>query len=207
VHKFDTLRSSVIPLGMANVDTDTIIPARFLRKPREGGFGGFCFHDLRHREDGTRADVVLNDPRYHGAAILAAGMNFGCGSSREGAVWALMDHGFRVVIAPSFADIFLGNSVKNGLLAVRLAADEVQVISDRAAAEPTATWVVSLPEQSVVSADGAERYHFDIDAFHKRCLVEGLLDVDLAHAAAGDIDRLYRARVSEIPGMLPKEIG
>lgn len=162
---FVTITSAAVVLDRANVDTDQILPARFLRKPRSAGYQHFLFHDLR-------ADPAfpLNDPRAEGAAILVAGPNFGSGSSREGAVYALVDAGFRCVIAPSFGDIFAGNAAKNGLLT--LAAEQAAGLSGF----PLLT--VDLPAQRI-SLPGGATVAFAIDAFKKRCLLEGLDDIGL----------------------------
>jgi 3-isopropylmalate/(R)-2-methylmalate dehydratase small subunit len=179
---FTILTGPVAVLDRKNVDTDQILPARFLRKPRSAGYQTFLFHDLR-----------ANDPAFParpGTAILIAGENFGCGSSREGAVYALVDAGIRCVIAPSFGDIFAGNAGKNGLLALAL--------PDIGA--PSGAMTVDLPAQTLHMPDGTAR-SFDIDPFRKRCLVEGLDDIGLTLQHAADLaafeqrDRTSRAWV------------
>ena len=133
------LDAAAVPLGRVNIDTDQIVPARYLQKPRSADFGSFLFRDVRHDAQGLRRpDFPLNDPAYAGARILVAGRNFGCGSSREHAVWALYDGGFRAVVAPGFGDIFFSNALKNGLLPVRLAQDRVAALLDALRAQPGA---------------------------------------------------------------------
>ena len=176
---FTRLTAIAAPLDGANIDTDRIIPARFLRKPRGDGYHGYLFHDVRFADDGTEvADFVLNRAPFRDAPILVADSNFGCGSSREGAVYALADHGIRAIIAPSFGDIFYQNCVKNGLLPVRLPAYIVAEWREGLHEAPGTTIAIDLPGQSVTGPDGTFR-SFDIDAFAKSCLVEGLDDIRL----------------------------
>lgn len=195
---FTTLQAVAVPLAVANIDTDQILPARFLKKPRSAGYGNFLFHDERRRSAAYPLDV----PAYAGAGILVTDRNFGCGSSREGAVYALVDGGIRCVIAPSFGDIFASNAAKNGLLTVTLPEDVVASLRARLAAAPGATVTVDLPAQTVTDPDGAA-IPFEIDPFKKRCLVEGLDDVALTleHAAA---IAAFEARVAaEEPWRVP----
>ncbi|MGY2049627.1 3-isopropylmalate dehydratase small subunit [Methylobacterium sp. JK268] len=195
---FTTLTAVAIPLHVANIDTDQILPARFLKKPRSAGYGAFLFHDERRRGDA----VPLDAPAYAGAGILVADHNFGCGSSREGAVYALVDGGIRCVIAPSFGDIFASNAAKNGLLTVALLEERAAALRARLAASPGATLTVDLPAERITDPDGAA-IPFEIDPFRKRCLVEGLDDIDLTleHAAAIDA---YEARAArETPWRIP----
>jgi 3-isopropylmalate/(R)-2-methylmalate dehydratase small subunit len=159
---FQAIRTTFVPMREANIDTDQIIPARFLQKPRSGGCGSWLFHDLR--ENPT---FVLNQPEYREAHALVAGENFGCGSSRENAVWALYDYGFRVVIAPSFGDIFYNNCLQNGLLPIRLTNVE-KLLS----ASPAETVAVDLESQIV--RFGNEHWNFDINPFAKHCLLNGI---------------------------------
>ncbi|ACA16408.1 3-isopropylmalate dehydratase, small subunit [Methylobacterium sp. 4-46] len=195
---FTTLTAVAIPLGVANVDTDQILPARFLKKPRSAGYGAFLFHDERRRGDA----MLLDAPAYAGAGILVAGRNFGCGSSREGAVYALVDGGIRCVIAPSFGDIFASNAAKNGLLTVALPEEVAAALRARLAAAPGATLTVDLPAERITDPDGAV-IPFAIDPFRKRCLVEGLDDIDLTLAHAAAIDA-YDARAErETPWRIP----
>lgn len=172
-------KGKVAPLYRANVDTDQIIPKQFLKRIEKTGFGEFLFNDWRRKPDGAlEPDFVLNQPRYSGASILVAAKNFGCGSSREHAVWALDDHGFRAVIAPSFADIFANNCVKNGVLTVVLAEDETAEIARRAAEIPDYQLTVDLEECSVRDDQGFNS-RFTIDEFTRHCLLEGLDDIGL----------------------------
>ena len=183
---FTTLTAPAIPLRLANVDTDQLLPGRFLRKPRSDGYDNYLFHDIRRGRDGTlRADFPLNDPCYADAPILVAASNFGGGSSREGAVYALVDRGIRAVIAPSFGDIFYSNATKNGLLPIRLPIDIVERIWAIAEADPSAPLTIDLAAQTVRLAN-AEPVRFEIDAFQRACLLEGRDDIDLtlAHADA-----------------------
>jgi len=161
---FQAIQSTFVPMAEANIDTDQIIPARFLQKPRREGCGPWLFHDLRENPA-----FVLNQPAYRGARVLVAAQNFGCGSSRENAVWALYDYGFRVVIAPSFGDIFYGNCLQNGLLPVRLPQVHVDKLF---AASPAEMIKVDLESQTVNFS--GEQWSFDIDAFAKHCLLDGI---------------------------------
>jgi len=170
---FKNLDAVAVPIARPNVDTDQIVPARYLRKPRKLGFGDYLFRDLRLDKDGRERDFILNKPPYRDAKILVAERNFGCGSSRESAVYALWDYGFRAVIAPSFGDIFFGNSFMNGLLLVPLPAADVAALLAALEAKPGAHMQVDLAAQTVTGADG-KAYRFDIDAYRKRCLLEGL---------------------------------
>jgi len=189
---FKTITSLAAPLDRVNVDTDQIIPKQFLKRIERSGYGEFLFFDWRRLQDGPHAgdpdpSFVLNDPKYKGAKILIAGKNFGCGSSREHAAWALSDFGFRAVIAPAFADIFFSNAGKNGIVLVRLSDEDVTTLLARAADTPGYELTVSLENQTVTDAQG---FHatFEIDPFRKFCLTEGLDDIGLTlrHAAALD---------------------
>jgi 3-isopropylmalate/(R)-2-methylmalate dehydratase small subunit len=181
MEKFGFLQAIAVPLDLPNIDTDQIIPARFLWRPRAAGYGELLFNDLAQAPDGAaRPDFVLNQPRYAGAKILIAERNFGCGSSREQAVWALYDDGFRAVIAPSFGDIFFNNCCKQGVLPVVLA--EAQVLALRAAiAAPGSEVTVDLETQSV-TAPGGFKAAFEIAAFQRRQLLDGADDVGLTMA-------------------------
>ena len=170
---FQNLDAVAATIARPNVDTDQIVPARYLRKPRSGGFGDYLFRDLRLDKDGRERDFILNKPSYRDAKIMVAERNFGCGSSRESAVYALWDYGFRAVVAPSFGDIFFGNSFMNGLLLVVLSATDVAALIAALEAKPGAHMQVDLAAQTVTGADG-KAYRFDIDAYRKRCLLEGL---------------------------------
>ena len=185
---FKTLTSLAAPLDRTNVDTDQIIPKQFLKRIERTGYGDFLFFDWRQTPAGEPIpSFVLNDPRYKGAQILIAGKNFGCGSSREHAAWALSDYGFRVVIAPTFADIFFSNAGKNGIVLARLSEAEVDQLLKNAASIPGYQLTVSLEDQTVTDSKGF-RATFEIDSFRKYCLMEGLDDIGLTlrHAAALD---------------------
>jgi 3-isopropylmalate/(R)-2-methylmalate dehydratase small subunit len=169
----------VAPLYRANIDTDQIIPKQFLKRIEKTGFGEFLFNDWRRSADGaTDPAFPLNDSRYSGASILLAGKNFGCGSSREHAVWALADFGFRTVIAPSFADIFANNCVKNGVLTVVLTEKEAEEIARRASDYQNYQLTVDLENCTVEDGRGFSA-HFQIDEFTRHCLIEGLDDIGL----------------------------
>ena len=185
---FKTLTSIAAPLDRTNVDTDQIIPKQFLKRIERTGYGEFLFFDWRRTPSGDpNPDFELNDPRYKGAQILIAGKNFACGSSREHAAWALSDFGFRVVIAPTFADIFFSNAGKNGIVLVRLSDSEVNTLLENAEKIPNYELTVSLEAQTVTDGRGFAA-KFEIDPFRKFCLVEGLDDIGLTlrHAAALD---------------------
>jgi 3-isopropylmalate/(R)-2-methylmalate dehydratase small subunit len=176
---FTLHRGLVAPLDRVNVDTDQIIPKQFLKRIERTGFGQFLFYDWRFAADGKKnSDFVLHQPRYQGASILVAGKNFGCGSSREHAVWALDDFGFRVVIASSFADIFTNNSAKNGLLTVRLSEEEVAQLMLRAKEIPDYQLTIDL-RGCEVSDEHGFRAKFPMDEFTRHCLVNGLDDIGL----------------------------
>ncbi len=177
----------VVPLDRVNVDTDQIIPKQFLKRIERTGFGEFLFYDWRFSGDGSKiADFVLHEPRYRNATILVAGKNFGCGSSREHAVWALADYGFRAVIAPSFADIFANNSLKNGLLTVRLGEEQVAEIMRRARA--TANYQLSIDLEKLRVEDGQGfSATFAMDDFARHCLLHGLDDIGLTLQHEADI--------------------
>jgi len=170
---FTTLTAVAAPIDLPNVDTDRIIPARFLRRSRGPGFEQWLFHDVRFNDDGSeRPDFILNQPPFRPARILVAAENFACGSSREAAVWALVAYGFRAFIAPSFGDIFAQNCGKNGALAIVLAAETVAGLRRWLHERPGARMTVDLPSQTVTGPDGA-RHGFPVDAFLKECLLRG----------------------------------
>ncbi len=176
------------PLRMINVDTDRIIPKLVLKTIKRTGLGQYLFNDLRFTPDGAEvADFVLNKPAYRKAEILLAGENFGCGSSREHAPWALLDFGIRCVIASSFADIFFNNCFKNGVLPLVLPADQVERLMDQADKGANATLTVDLENQGVTGPDG-ETFPFEIDPFRKHCLLNGLDDIGLTMEKAAHID-------------------
>jgi len=179
MQRFRIHTGRVVPLDRANVDTDQIIPKQFLKRIERTGFGEFVFFDWRHRADGTPdPSFVLNQPRSKGATVLVTGKNFGCGSSREHAVWALADFGFRAVVAPSFADIFSTNCAKNGLLTVTLGEEEVGEIVQRATGTPDYQLTVDL-EQCRVKDHRGFSATFAIEEFTRHCLLEGLDEIGL----------------------------
>ncbi len=186
-------QGKVAPLYRANVDTDQIIPKQFLKKIEKTGFGEFLFNDWRRSAQGVAdPSFVLNQPQYSGASILVAAKNFGCGSSREHAVWALADFGFRVVVAPSFADIFANNCVKNGVLTVVLSEPEIEGIARRAAEVPDYQLTVDLEDCTVRDSQGLAA-SFQIDDFTRHCLLEGLDDIGLTLQHQAEISA-YEAR-------------
>ena len=177
--KFTKHLGSMAPLMRENIDTDQIIPKQFLKRIERSGYGEFLFYDWRFTVDGTPMDkFVLNDPRYKGSSILIAGANFACGSSREHAPWSLMDYGFRVIIAPSFADIFYNNSLKNGLLPITLDAADVAQLGETSTSDPNSRMTVDL-ETCTVTDGGTFTREFKIDEFRRHCLLNGLDDIGL----------------------------
>ena len=183
----------VAPLDRANVDTDQIIPKQFLKRIERTGFGQFVFYDWRFNTDGQpNASFVLNQPQYKDSSVLVAGKNFGCGSSREHAPWALADYGFQAIIAPTFADIFYNNSLKNGLLLVKLSESDVAELQTRAQ-QPNYKLTVDLENCRVTDSQGFEA-KFEIDAFRRRCLLEGLDDIGLTLRFADQITAYERRR-------------
>ncbi len=179
MEKFTTLTGVAAPLPMRNVDTDMIIPKQFLKTIKRTGLGKNLFHELRFDDSGTEiADFVLNQPAYRQAQILVTGENFGCGSSREHAPWALLDFGIRCVIAPDFADIFYNNCFQNGILPIRLPQAEVDKLMDDANRGANATLTIDLEKQEIRGPDGGV-IAFDIDPFRKHCLLNGLDNIGL----------------------------
>ena len=188
MNPFTVHRGRVAPLDRVNVDTDQIIPKQFLKRIEKTGFGQFVFYDWRFGADGKKnPDFVLHEPRYEGASILVAGKNFGCGSSREHAVWALGDFGFRAVISSSFADIFANNSTKNGFLTVRLTDDELATVMRRAQKIDNYDVTIDL-EKCEVRDDRGFRASFPIDEFVRHCLLNGLDDIALTLQHENEID-------------------
>ena len=186
--KFETLTGVAAPLPLINIDTDMIIPKQFLKTIKRSGLGVNLFDEMRFDDDGNEIpDFVLNQPAYRNAEILVAGDNFGCGSSREHAPWALLDFGIRAVIAPSFADIFHNNCFKNGILPIVLPQEQVDVIMQEAQKGENARITVNLEEQTVTITDGTA-YAFEVDSFKKHCLLEGLDDIGLTMEKAASID-------------------
>jgi len=194
--KFDKLTSAAAPLNMINVDTDMIIPKQFLKTIARTGLGKNLFFEMRFDDDGNEVeDFVLNQPAYRDAEIMVADENFGCGSSREHAPWALLDFGIKCVIAPSFADIFYNNCFKNGILPITLPKEDWEKIMDDAERGANARLTVDLESQTITGPDGGE-VSFEIDPFKKKCLLEGLDDIGLTmsnddkiEAFEGDRDR------------------
>lgn len=177
----------VVPLDRINVDTDQIIPKQFLKRIERNGFGEFLFYDWRYLENGEpNPSFVLNEPRYRSASILIAGVNFGCGSSREHAPWALQQYGFKAILAPSFADIFRNNCYKNGILPITLPSDVIADLSDAARATESYRLMVDLETQSVVCPDGTS-HPFEIGDFEKHCLLNGLDEIGWTLQFAADI--------------------
>jgi 3-isopropylmalate/(R)-2-methylmalate dehydratase small subunit len=196
---FTTLTGLVAALDRVNVDTDQIIPKQFLKTIKRTGLREGLFYDWRKRKDGSPdPEFFLNQPRYQGAAILLTRDNFGCGSSREHAPWALLDQGFRCVIAPSFADIFYNNCFQNGILPVVLKADEVQTLMKDALATPGYSLTVDLSNQTVTAAAGTS-YRFDIDPFRKDCLYRGLDSIGLTLQHEPAIASYEARRKTEAP--------
>ena len=199
----------VAPLDRANVDTDAIIPKQFLKSIKRSGFGPTLFDEWRYLDRGEpgmdhsrrplNPDFVLNQPRYANASILLARRNFGCGSSREHAPWALADYGFRALIAPSYADIFFNNCYKNGLLPIVLTDAEVDHLFAAAAAFPGFALTIDLERQVVAMQDGSVAYRFDVDPFRKHCLLNGLDDIGLTLGHADEIRTFETKRLAEQP--------
>ncbi|MBK4215005.1 3-isopropylmalate dehydratase small subunit [Paracoccus caeni] len=196
--KFTTLTGIAAPMPLVNIDTDMIIPKQFLKTIKRSGLGVNLFDEMRYDREGNELpDFVLNQPAYRDAQILVAGDNFGCGSSREHAPWALLDFGIRAVISTSFADIFFNNCFKNGILPIVLPQEAVDVLMEDARKGANARMVVDLENQTVSSSDG-QSFHFDIDPFRKHCLLNGLDDIGLTMEKAPAIDtfeqRMAQAR-------------
>jgi 3-isopropylmalate/(R)-2-methylmalate dehydratase small subunit len=209
---FRVLTGLVAPLDRANVDTDAIIPKQFLKSIKRSGFGPNLFDAWRYLDPGEpgkdnarrplNPDFVLNDPRYRGAAILLARRNFGCGSSREHAPWALLDYGFRALIAPSFADIFYNNCCKNGLLPIQLTMHEVDRLFADTAAFPGFSLTIDLDAQTVATADGSTVFGFEIEPFRKHCLLNGLDDIGLTLTHADEIRAFEAKRLAAQPWLM-----
>ncbi len=193
---FKTLNSVAAPLPIVNVDTDMIIPKQYLKTIERHGLGKGLFHERRFHEDGSEnPDFVLNKPAYRNAEILIAGDNFGCGSSREHAPWALMDYGIKCVIAPSFGDIFFNNSFKNGMLLIKLPQEEIDKLLDDASRGANATITIDLESQTISGPDGGT-IEFEVDPFRKHCLLHGLDDIGLTMEKHDMIDA-YEAKAGD----------
>ena len=194
--KFEKLSGIAAPLPIINVDTDMIIPKQFLKTIKRSGLGVNLFDEMRYDDDGAEIpDFVLNKPQYREAQILIAGDNFGCGSSREHAPWAIKDFGIRCIIAPSFADIFHSNCFKNGILPIALPQDQVDLLMREAEKGANARIEVDLEAQTVTTPDGTV-LPFEVDAFKKHCLLEGLDDIGLT-LAKGDAIDAFEARAAQ----------
>jgi 3-isopropylmalate/(R)-2-methylmalate dehydratase small subunit len=197
---FTKLTGIAAPLPLVNVDTDKIIPARHLKTIKRTGLGVHLFETLRYHDDGSeRPEFVLNREPYRGASILIAGENFGCGSSREHAPWALLDFGIRAVIAPSFADIFFNNCFKNGILPVVITPEQVEILQREAGEAADPTFTVDLETQEIRRPTGNEVFTFAVDPFRKHCLLNGLDDIGLTMQKAGRIDRFEAAQRASQP--------
>ena len=213
---FTLHRGLVAPLDRANVDTDAIIPKQFLKSIKRTGFGPNLFDEWRYLDRGEpgmdnshrplNPDFALNQPRYKGASILVARKNFGCGSSREHAPWALQDYGFRAILAPSYADIFFNNCFKNGVLPVRLQESEIDRLFHEIAAFPGFELIIDLPNQVVRSVDGSLAYAFEVEAFRKDCMLNGWDDIGLVLRHADKIRDFEARRLAEQP-WLGKSLG
>lgn len=204
---FSVLTSAAVPLPLPNIDTDQIIPKQFLKRIERTGYGEFLFYDWRYDLDtpdhvAERKDFVLNKPEYKGAEILLAEKNFGCGSSREHAAWAIFQYGFRAVIAPSFADIFFSNAGKNGIVLVRLAEEQVEQLLQRVTANPAHRIRIDLQAQTVTDELGFQAT-FEIDAFRKDCLLNGLDDIGLT-LRHGDALQAFEAKHDQEFWVSPK---
>lgn len=205
---FTTMKGLVAPLDRANIDTDAIIPKQFLKSIKRTGYGPFLFDEWRYEDVGQpemdctnrprRSEFFLNQPRYQGATVLLARENFGCGSSREHAPWALLDYGFRCIIAPSFADIFYNNCFKNGILPIVLDGQIMDVLFSECAATEGYSLDIDLQAQRVATPSG-ESFPFDVDAFRKQCLLNGLDDITLTLQESAAIQGYEARRKSEAP--------
>ncbi len=204
--KFDKLTSVAAPMDMINVDTDMVIPKQFLKTIARTGLGKNLFYEMRYDDDGNEVeDFVLNQPAYRNAQILVADDNFGCGSSREHAPWAILDFGIKCVIAPSFGDIFYNNCFKNGILPIRLPREDWEKVMDDAKRGANATLTVDLENQVITGPDGGE-VHFEIDPFKKKCLLEGLDDIGLTMAKdEAKIESFEDKRKAEQPWLFAAE--
>jgi 3-isopropylmalate/(R)-2-methylmalate dehydratase small subunit len=196
MEKFEKLSGIAAPMPLVNIDTDMIIPKVFLKSIQRTGFGKNLFDEMRYNRDGTEIeDFVLNKPQYRDAQILIAGDNFGCGSSREHAPWAIADFGIKCIVSTSFADIFFNNCFKNGILPIVLPQETVDVLMADAEKGANARMEVDLEEQTITTSDG-DTFAFEVDAFKKHCLLNGLDDIGLTMEKAGSIDA-YESRAKE----------
>ncbi len=196
---FTSLTGVAAPMKITNVDTDMIIPKQYLKTIKRTGLGTGLFAEMRFNEDGSEnKDFVLNQPAYRKAQILVAGDNFGCGSSREHAPWALLDFGIRCVISTSFADIFYNNCFKNGILPIKVTSEQLDQLMDEATRGANATLTVDLTAQEIHTSDG-QVVHFDIDSFRKHCLLNGLDDIGLTMEKASSIDTFESKAAADRP--------
>ncbi|MEO9781594.1 MAG: 3-isopropylmalate dehydratase small subunit [Sedimentitalea sp.] len=197
--KFTTITGIAAPMPMINIDTDMIIPKQFLKTIKRSGLGVNLFDEMRYDDDGNELpDFVLNKPQYRDAEVLVAGDNFGCGSSREHAPWAIKDFGIRCVIAPGFADIFFNNCFKNGILPIALPQEVVDVLMKDAEKGANARMTIDLEAQTVTTSDG-ESFAFEVDSFKKHCLLEGLDDIGLTMEKVSSIDTYESRNAMERP--------
>ena len=197
--KFTRITGVAAPMPMINIDTDMIIPKQFLKTIKRSGLGVNLFDEMRYDDDGNEIpDFVLNQPAYRNSEILIGGDNFGCGSSREHAPWALLDFGIRCVIAPGFADIFHNNCFKNGILPITLPQEVVDVLMKDAEKGANARMTVDLEAQTITTSDG-EEFTFEVDAFKKHCLLEGLDDIGLTFEKSAAIDAFEAAAATSRP--------
>ncbi len=199
MESFTRLTGVAAPLPITNVDTDMIIPKQFLKTIKRSGLGKALFYEMRYNEDGSEnPDFVLNRPQYRNAQILIAGDNFGCGSSREHAPWALLDFGIRAIVSTSFADIFYSNCFKNGILPIVLPKEDVDRLMEDAERGANATITIDLEKQEITGPDGGV-IRFDIDPFRKRCLLEGLDDIGLTLQKIDKIEAFENRQKEEFP--------
>ena len=199
MQKFDVLNGVAAPLNIVNIDTDMIIPKQFLKTIKRTGLGKSLFYEMRYTQEGQELpDFVLNKPAYRKAEILVAGDNFGCGSSREHAPWALLDFGVRCVVSTSFADIFYNNCFKNGILPIKVSPDDLKKLLDDASRGSNATMTIDLPNQEIRGPDGG-KIKFEIDAFRKHCLLNGLDDIGLTMEKADSISAFEKKNAASHP--------
>jgi len=197
--KFENHQGVAAPLNMINIDTDKLIPKQFLKTIKRTGLGKYLFNEMRFNPDGTEnPDFILNKPAYRNASILVAGDNFGCGSSREHAPWALLDYGIKCVISTSFADIFFNNCFKNGILPIIVSKDQLDQLMDDAEKGSNSVLDIDLENQQIGRPNG-EKINFEIDEFRKHCLVNGLDDIGLTMQKKSSIDKFENARATEKP--------
>jgi 3-isopropylmalate/(R)-2-methylmalate dehydratase small subunit len=197
--KFENHQGVAAPLNMINIDTDKLIPKQFLKTIKRTGLGKYLFNEMRFNPDGTEnPDFILNKPAYRNASILVAGDNFGCGSSREHAPWALLDYGIKCVVSTSFADIFFNNCFKNGILPIIVSKDQLDQLMDDAEKGSNSVLDIDLKNQQIGRPNG-EKINFEIDEFRKHCLVNGLDDIGLTMQKKSSIDKFENARATEKP--------